>query len=367
MDSEKPRYLPTIHSRQLRCYAIDPGLAQRFETAPISEIVLKIPWEDAEAGPTGEYLEVVDYDPTSKCFYEPVDLDDASLLAQDGLPPSEGTPQFHQQMVYAVARLTIANFERALGRPALWSPGPSRDPREPRDDSRYVPRLAHLSPRAPRSQTPTTARPRRRCSSATFRPSAAPRAITSPAAWSLPASRTTSSRTRRRTPCSTGSIAGSTTQRTRTCSPSTRPSPISWRSSSTSPSPRSFPTRSLARAATSARTRRCSGSSRGQFGRATGERERPPRRDRAVRSGDEDVEAPPARPRRVREHVRATPARRSSRRGHLRRLSLDLQRPRCRPLPARHRWNRRAARRRRSTPIWSSGWPTRPARRPTTC
>jgi len=44
------------------------------------------------------------------------------LLAQDGLPPSEGNPQFHQQMVYAVARTTIGHFERALGRRALWSP-----------------------------------------------------------------------------------------------------------------------------------------------------------------------------------------------------------------------------------------------------
>ncbi len=142
MDSEKPRYIPKLNSRQLRCYAIDPGLAQRFETAPISEIVLKIPWDvELTRGPTDEYLEVVDYDPMSKCFYEPVDLNDPSLLAQDGLPPSEGTPQFHQQMVYAVARLTIDNFERALGRPALWSPRPNPDPDEPRDDSLYVQRL----------------------------------------------------------------------------------------------------------------------------------------------------------------------------------------------------------------------------------
>ena len=38
------------------------------------------------------------------------------LLAQDGLPPSEGNPQFHQQMVYAVAMTTIGHFETALGR-----------------------------------------------------------------------------------------------------------------------------------------------------------------------------------------------------------------------------------------------------------
>lgn len=43
------------------------------------------------------------------------------MLAQDGLTPSEGTPQFHQQMVYAVAMRTIGAFERALGRRALWA------------------------------------------------------------------------------------------------------------------------------------------------------------------------------------------------------------------------------------------------------
>ena len=124
--------------RYLRGYALDPSLAQRLDTAPISEVVFKIPWEDLKAGPVGEYLEVVDVDPAGKCFYEPVDLDDRYLLAQDGLPPSEGTPQFHQQMVYAVAQLTIHNFERALGRKALWSPGPGKDEW---DDRHYVQRL----------------------------------------------------------------------------------------------------------------------------------------------------------------------------------------------------------------------------------
>ncbi len=35
--------------------------------------------------------------------------------------PSESSPQFHQQMVYAVAMTTIQNFEKALGRKTLWS------------------------------------------------------------------------------------------------------------------------------------------------------------------------------------------------------------------------------------------------------
>jgi len=93
-----------------------------------------------EPGPCGEYLNVIDIDPGSGCFYSPVDLNDAALLAQDGLAPSEGTPQFHQQMAYAVSRLTIDNFEHALGRKTLWRP--VRDPKKgPKDDSIYVPQL----------------------------------------------------------------------------------------------------------------------------------------------------------------------------------------------------------------------------------
>ena len=127
--------------RRLRGYALDPSLAVRLETAPVSAVSFAVPWERLAPGPVGEYLEVIDYDPASKCFYEPVDLDDPKLLAQDGLPPSEGTPQFHQQMVYAVASLTIRNFERALGRKALWAPGPPPPKGHPKNDSHYVQRL----------------------------------------------------------------------------------------------------------------------------------------------------------------------------------------------------------------------------------
>ena len=78
-------------------------------------------------GPVGDYLEVVDHDPASGCFYQPVDLDDPRLLARDGMAPTEGDPRFHQQMVYAVAMQTIDHFERALGRVALWAPRVTRN------------------------------------------------------------------------------------------------------------------------------------------------------------------------------------------------------------------------------------------------
>lgn len=115
--------------RRLRVFSIDPLAKTRQDTLAISETVLKVEWEKdrddnniLRPGPVGEYVEVVDIDPASRCCYPPVNLDDPNLLAQDGLPPSEGNPQFHQQMVYAVSMNTIKHFERALGRVALWSP-----------------------------------------------------------------------------------------------------------------------------------------------------------------------------------------------------------------------------------------------------
>jgi hypothetical protein len=108
--------------RRLRAYAFDPIISRSLETHDINEVIIKLPWDDnVKLGPVDDYLEVVDYDPASRAFYAPVDLNDRSLLAQDGLPPSESNPQFHQQMVYSVARTTIRHFERALGRRALWS------------------------------------------------------------------------------------------------------------------------------------------------------------------------------------------------------------------------------------------------------
>jgi hypothetical protein len=66
-------------------------------------------------------VEIIDHDPTTGKFYEPVNLSNAELLAQDGLEPSEMNPQFHQQMIYAVVMTTIKNFETALGRKVLWA------------------------------------------------------------------------------------------------------------------------------------------------------------------------------------------------------------------------------------------------------
>ncbi|HEX4963275.1 MAG TPA: S8 family serine peptidase [Thermoanaerobaculia bacterium] len=135
--SSKPYLLPTAEdeerkiaysvspppTRRLRAFAFDPSLAISSTGASINEITIPVVFErQLEPGPVGDYLEVVDVDPASDCAYAPVDLNHPFLLAQDGLSRSEGNPQFHQQMVYAVAMKTISHFEEALGRPIFWSP-----------------------------------------------------------------------------------------------------------------------------------------------------------------------------------------------------------------------------------------------------
>lgn len=125
--------------RRLRVYAVDPSLSTRLATAGFNEVTLELRWdEELEKGPKGEYLAVEDVDAAGNT-YQPVDLNDPRLLAQDGWAPSEGNPQFHQQMVYAVAMKTIEHFERALGRPVLWRPRPN--PKNASDDKQFVRQL----------------------------------------------------------------------------------------------------------------------------------------------------------------------------------------------------------------------------------
>ncbi len=141
-DTPTPRLQTMRHpkpaNRRLRVFAVDPSLKTELATAQVNCVEVDIPWEDFPSdvpgglscrqdygpapGPVGEYLEVVDYDPASGVFYEPVDLNHPFLLEQHGLEPFDGNPQFHQQMVYAVSMKTIRHFERALGRPVMWAP-----------------------------------------------------------------------------------------------------------------------------------------------------------------------------------------------------------------------------------------------------
>ena len=148
--SRANRHRPS--QRKLRVFAFDPQASLSVDTAPINNALVTLPWEQdwedpIEKGPINEYIEVVDYDPVSGCFYPPVDLEHPQLLAQDGLPPSDGDPQFHQQMVFAVAMKTIRAFERALGRPVFWMqelvppPAEENNGNRARQRRKYVRRL----------------------------------------------------------------------------------------------------------------------------------------------------------------------------------------------------------------------------------
>lgn len=151
------------YKRYLKGYAFDPSLSLQIDTLSINEIQYAVDWDDYEApGPKGKYVEVIDYDPTidtgnssddnpdglKGVFYDPIDLDDPHILATNGLKPSPSNPQYHQQMVYAVAMTTIKNFENALGRKIIWSDRvvfdkKHHDPEFNRKDytDQYVPRL----------------------------------------------------------------------------------------------------------------------------------------------------------------------------------------------------------------------------------
>lgn len=104
--------IPWPSTRPLKIYATDP--TRGYESA--LKISIPVEYEPLDPGPFGERLEVVDYDGYGKTFYDAVDLDDAAVLMQGELDPSEADPRFHQQMVYAVATRTLSNFDRALGR-----------------------------------------------------------------------------------------------------------------------------------------------------------------------------------------------------------------------------------------------------------
>lgn len=117
------RPVPKPVYRLLRAFAFDPSRGKNYG----NRMTLQVPFEaDLQPGPVGHRLAVIDYDAVNRCYYEPVDLDDPWVLANNGLDPSESSPRFHQQMVYAVVSETIHRFEFALGRRIHWRPDRSR-------------------------------------------------------------------------------------------------------------------------------------------------------------------------------------------------------------------------------------------------
>lgn len=103
-------------SRNLRVYSFDPGRAGRKQSA----VTVRLPWEPLCPGPVGGRIAVIDYNISRDCYYPAIDLDEDRFLADQGLQVDESNPQFHQQMVYAIAMETVRRFETALGRRVRW-------------------------------------------------------------------------------------------------------------------------------------------------------------------------------------------------------------------------------------------------------
>lgn len=101
--------------RALRIYALDPMLARAGDL----RVTVEVPYRDVtrnERSFRDDRLEVVDFDGATGKYYRAINLDDPRIAMQQGVEPSESDPQFHQQMVYAVASRVLENFDRALGR-----------------------------------------------------------------------------------------------------------------------------------------------------------------------------------------------------------------------------------------------------------
>ena len=136
--------------RKLRGFAFDPSFSFTLGRRQSNEVTYKVKWEETCPGPVGEYVEIIDYDPTKQCYYEAIDLDQKYVLSDHGLSPSEGDPKFHQQQVYAVVMSVIAQFERALGRKIIWTRLVKKD-QDASPELVFVPRI-RIYPHALRQQ-----------------------------------------------------------------------------------------------------------------------------------------------------------------------------------------------------------------------
>ena len=111
--------------------AQDPTLVVkgRILTAEVT-----IPNELLSAGPRGYRVQVVDYDASTNQWFVPLAASSFGSI-EEPLDPYKKTaktksnaallddPRFHAQNVYAITMLTLARFERALGRRVSWSFG----------------------------------------------------------------------------------------------------------------------------------------------------------------------------------------------------------------------------------------------------
>jgi hypothetical protein len=101
--------------RPLRIFAFDPMLARAGD----HRVTVEVPYRPITRNHLffrDDRLEVIDYDASTGSYFRAVDLEDGRIAMTQGLEPLEHDPQFHQQMVYAVASKVLENFDRALGR-----------------------------------------------------------------------------------------------------------------------------------------------------------------------------------------------------------------------------------------------------------
>ncbi len=113
-------------SRPLEIFALDPAVS-KLEGGVVS---LSVPYEPLQEGPVGSVVEVSNIDAEGNTL-DKANLEDPAILMQGGYKASLSRPEFHQQMVYAVAMHTYGNFSKALGRSVSWAFEPPSDPGQP--------------------------------------------------------------------------------------------------------------------------------------------------------------------------------------------------------------------------------------------
>ncbi|MEJ7860891.1 MAG: hypothetical protein WKF90_04555 [Pyrinomonadaceae bacterium] len=67
-------------NRPLKVYAFDPSRGKTLG----NYMTVNVPYEKLKNGLAGKYLEGIGYDASNKCYYQPVDLNNHSVLIQDG-------------------------------------------------------------------------------------------------------------------------------------------------------------------------------------------------------------------------------------------------------------------------------------------
>jgi hypothetical protein len=103
--------------RPLSIYALDPSASHG--EGGVARV--NVPYEPLAVGPKGHLFEVDEtFETADGLRLQRVDLDAPRVLLESGRRPSPSDPQFHQQMVYAVAMLVYAVFRKALGRNVAW-------------------------------------------------------------------------------------------------------------------------------------------------------------------------------------------------------------------------------------------------------